>query len=620
MDHESFRPTVPLTVTDVGILSSPLPETHTMSTDTAYETALPRTGREAGAVTHLHLARILSWFFLPYAIAAATTALATEPPQAERQIAQHAKAAWEQGTLDLALDILDQGLQNHPQALALHQLRGDMLATSRQTEAALQSYDTVLANVPTALNVRWAKWSVLIRSGQAEDAITELQRIAGIDPLNPLIHLRLARELRKLDRLEEALAASKQAVDLGPDMLNWRLALARARFDVLDYEGAERDVQFVLERVEPGSPLELSAKNLLTLFFGSTERGRRFSPVMSPDANPQQLRDWSMIRAEGYRLFEAGRFQEAEPVYRELLRLNPMDPYANQHLSLILMGLGRCKEALAFSLPAAELDPTDEEQTTTAFRMGQCLVELERWEEAYIQFKTLYHATAEFEKSTREVQLPSGTRVLNTALLTRWLDKVRPHVPEFAKEVEAEAEATAAQAAAAAASIPSEAELTAKAREHLKPQNNLDTAASLVGRDADFAWFRFVIPAQKVMRDDSPTGAHDFIPLDPGISFSADQADIYLVFGLVTASYDEVPLAARCFKEQAELNGAQPAVAQDRLIMSTNDQSGYFLLQRPATGWTPGLYRCGLFAGEETSAYTQVDEVRFRVLESSRPS
>jgi len=593
-----------------------------MSTYTACETALPRTSGKTSATTPLHLSRVLSLLFLPCAIGAATPALATEPPQAERQIAQHAKAAWEQGTLDLALDILDQGLQNHPQALALHQLRGDMLATSRQTEAALQSYDTVLASLPTALNVRWARWSVLVRSGQAEEAITELQRIAGIDPHNPLIYLRLARELRKLDRLEEAFAASKQAVDLGPDMLNWRLALARARFDLLDYEGAERDVQFVLERVAPGSPLELSAKNLLTLFFGSTERGRRFSPVMTPDANPKQLRDWSMIRAEGYRLFEAGRFQEAEPVYRELLRLNPMDPYATQHLSLILMGLGRCKEALAFSQPAAELDPTDEDQTTTAFRMGQCLVELGRWEEAYIQFTTLYNATIEFEKSTREVQLPSGTRILDKTRLTHWLDKIRPHVPEFAKEVEAEARAAAAaaQADAAAASTPPEAELAAKAREHLKPQNTLDTAASLVGRDADFAWFRFVIPAQRVMRDDSPTGAHDFIPLDPGISFPANQPDIYLVFGLVTASYDEVPLAARCLKEKAELAGAQPAVAQDRLIMSTNDQSGYFLLPRPATGWTPGLYRCGLFAGEETSAYTQVDEVRFRIVEPSRSS
>ncbi len=542
------------------------------------------------------------------------------PLRSESQIAQHAKAAWEQGTTALALGIVEQGIHEHPHALALHQLRGDMLATSRQTEAALDSYDTVLARVPAALDVRWAKWSVLVRSGQVEEAVAELQRIAAIDPHNPLIHLRLARELRKLDRLEESFEAYKKAVALGPDMLNWRLALARARFDILDYEGAEGDVQFVLDRVSPGSPLHLSARNLLTVFFGSTERGRRFAPVMTPDVSPTQLRDWSMIRAEGYRLFEAGRFQEAEPVYRELLRLNPMDPLAGQHLSLILMALGRCKDALAVSQAGSEFDPTDEEHTTTAFRLGQCMMELGRWEDAYIQFKTLYDATLDFEKSTKDLELPSGTRVLNKATLLQWLDKVRVHVPEFAQQVEEEAAANAARAKAAAPTIPSETELAAKAIDALKPQNTLDAAASLVGRDADFAWFRFVIPAKKVMRDDSPTGAHDFIPLDPGISFPGNQQDIYLVFSLVTASYDEVPLAARCFKETAELAGAHAAVAQDRLIMSTNDQSGYFVLPRPATGWTAGLYRCGLFAGEETSAYTQVDEVRFRVIEPARPS
>ncbi|MCS6319566.1 MAG: hypothetical protein H8K05_17695 [Nitrospira sp.] len=222
-----------------------------------------------------------------------------------------------------------------------------------------------------------------------------------------------------------------------------------------------------------------------------------------------------------------------------------------------------------------------------------------------------------FEQSTKEVELPVGTRILDKHKLRRWLEKIRPHVPELAKEIEME---DAAPATPAAPVVPSEAELAAKAMENLKPQNTLDAAASLVGRDADFTWFRFVIPAKKVMRDDSPTGAHDFIPLDPGISFPATQQDIYLVFGLVTASYDEVPLAARCFKERAELTGAQTAVAQDQLIMSTNDQSGYFVLSRPSTGWATGLYRCGLFAGEQTSAYTQVDEVRFRIVESMKSS
>ncbi|MDP9133076.1 MAG: tetratricopeptide repeat protein, partial [Nitrospirota bacterium] len=461
---------------------------------------------------------------------------------------------------------------------------------------------------------------VLVRAGRREESVSELQRIAALDTQNPLIHLRLARELRKLDRLEESFESYQRAVELVTDMLGWRLATARARFDVLDYEGADRDVQFVLQGASPGSPLELSARNLLTVFYGSTERGRRFAPMMTPDATPKQLRDWSMIRADGYRLFEAGRFQEAEPIYRTLLLLNPKDPLATQHLGLILMNLGRCQEALTIFRKVSDLDPTDEDYAATVFRMGQCLVDLERWEDAYVQFKVLYDATVEFEKATKDVELPTGTRVLDKAKLARWLEKIRPHVPDLASAVNPGTSHVASAVEPAPASVPPEEMLAAKTLERLSPQNPMDAGASLMGRDADFAWFRFVIPARKVMRDDSPTGAHDFIPLEPGISFSASQQEIYLVFGLVTASDDEVPLAARCFKEASEPTGEQTAVAQDHLIMSSNDQSGYFVLPRPATGWRPGLYRCGLYAGEQTSAYTQVDEVRFRIIESMRPS
>ena len=135
-----------------------------------------------------------------------------------------------------------------------------------------------------------------------------------------------------------------------------------------------------------------------------------------------------------------------------------------------------------------------------------------------------------------------------------------------------------------------------------------------MGRDADFSWFRFVIPASQVMRDDFPTGEHDFIPINPGDSFPTTQKEIYLVFGLVSASFDAVPLTARCFLETSEMTGEQRALPQDRVMMSMSDQSGYFKLSPPKTGWKPGLYRCGLFAGERTSADTQVDEVRFRIM------
>src|SRR5262249_10330595 len=127
-------------------------------------------------------------------------------PTAE-QILEQAKDSWESGATNSALDILDQGLQDHPDALALYKLRGDIFASSRGLPQAVEAYETVLATEPTALDVRWAKWSVLVRSGQGDESIAELRRIAGIDSRNPLIHLRLAQELRNLNRLEESVVS-----------------------------------------------------------------------------------------------------------------------------------------------------------------------------------------------------------------------------------------------------------------------------------------------------------------------------------------------------------------------------------------------------------------------------
>ncbi len=549
-----------------------------------------------------------------------TTFADDQPLLSEDKVAERAKVMWESGETNPALEILDQGIQHHPYALPLQKLRGDILATSRGPREAVEAYETVLATTPTALDVRWAKWSVLIRGGQGEESIAELRRIAKIDALNPLIHLRLAQELRKLDRLEESLESYKKAVELAPHLLGWRLAMARARFDVLDYQGSDADIQYVLQHVPPGSPLELPAKNQLAQIYESMERGRRHHTVLTPDVTAPQLKEWASIRADAWRLFEAGRFQEAEPIYRRLLTLNPKDPIANHQLGLTLMQLGRCKDALTVFGKIADLDPSDEDYADTVFRMGQCLVELEQWEEAFVQFQTLYDAAVEFEEKSKNVELPPETRVLDKKKLARWLEKVRPHVPELAKLKAEDMAAPIPSVDPSPSTALSEEELFAKAAERLRPQDPLDMRAPLMGIDSDFSWFRFAITANKIMRDDSPTGAHEFIPLNPGDSFPTTQHEIYLVFGLVSASYDAMPLTARCFLESSEMNGEQRAVTQDHVMTTMNDQSGYFMLSPPKTGWPPGLYSCGLFVGERTSVDTRVDEVRFRIIEPTRPS
>ena len=528
--------------------------------------------------------------------------------------AEQAKAAWESGATTSALELLEQAIHDHPQALALEQLRGDILSTLRDPKEAVQAYDHVLAVDPSAMDVRWSKWAVLVRWGQEAEAIAELRSIVRIDAKNPLAHWRLAQELRKLDRLEESLESYKRAVELKPEFLGWRLALARAHFDVLDYQAADADLQYVLQHVPSGSPLELPAKNQLAQLYESMERGRRFTPVLTPTATATQLKEWAALRSEAWKLFEAGRFQEAEPVYRKLLALNPGDPIATHQLGLTLMQLGRCEDALAVFGQLSNLNPNEEDYADTTYRMGQCYVELERWEEAFVHFQVLYDAAVEFEQANKDVPLPAGTRVLAKEKIARWLDKVRPHVPELARLKEEEANAER-ESGNRAPELP-EAALYAKAVETLKPQKTLDTGAAIAGRDADFSWFRFVISSAKVVRDDFPTGAHEFIPLNPGDTFPASQREIYLVFRLVSDSFDAVPLTARCGLETSDMVEDSQTTVQDHVMTTTNDRSGYFLLTPPKAGWTPGLYRCGLFAGEQTSAYSYVDEVRFRIVEA----
>ncbi len=534
----------------------------------------------------------------------------------DEQAAEHAKAAWESGSITTALEILDQGLSIHPKSGALYKLRGDILSTFRDPQEALHAYDKALAVLPMGLDIRWAKWGLLVRWGQDEGAIAVLREIARIEEDNPLVHWRLAQELRKLDRLEDSLESYKRAVALMPSLLGWRLALARARFDVLDYQGADADLHDVLQHVSPGSPLEVPARNQLAQLYESMERGRRFKPTMTPQAAASHLKEWAAIRADAWKLFEAGRYKDAEPVYRKLLSLNPHDPIATHQLGLTLMQLGRCQDALAVFGNMSNLNPSEEDFADTTYRMGQCYVELERWEEAFVHFQILYDTAVEFEQANKDVPIPAGTRVLAKEKIARWLDKVRPHVPGLVKLKEEEAKAVSGSGDSS--SQPSEETRYATAVEQVKPQKTLDAGVAIAGRDADFSWFRFVIPAGKVVRDDFPTGAHEFIPLNPGDTFLTTQSEIYLVFKLVSDSFDSVSLTARCAPESPEMTEDLHAMVQDRVMTAMNDRSGYFLLSRPKSGWTPGLYRCGLFAGERTSAYTYVDEVRFRIVQEGR--
>lgn len=539
----------------------------------------------------------------------------------EQEIADQAMAAWMDGATDPALEILDLGIEVHPDTLTLQKLRGDILATARRPQDAIEAYDAVLQKAPKNLSVRWAKWSTLLRSGNGDGAIEEFTRIVGLDNFNPLAPLRLAQELRKLDRLEESLGWYKKAVELAPNMPGWRLAMARAQFDILDGRGARDEVKRVLKMVDPNSPEELAARNLLAVVYGATkERGRRFQYIFTPGSTAAERKEWASIRADAWNLFDAGRFQEAEPLYRKILALNPSDSAATHELGLTLIGLDRCEEAIKVLDGMHTMNPSDEIYADTIYRVARCQMKTEKWTEALLYFEVLHEAAVEFEEATKEVAPEADKRYLNKEMLAGWIARVKQHLPHQ-EEVKDNASEKIPFVDPTAQDAMTEEELYLKlAREKLNPEKKVHPRASLMGRDADFSLFRYVIPADQVMRDDLPTGAHDFIPISPSDTYSTKQKEIFLVFGLVTASFDEVPLTVQCHLETSKISEDQPALAQDHIIMGMNEQTGYFILTPPETGWPLGLHRCGLYVGNEVSAYTHTDEVRFRIMETTQPS
>ncbi len=571
----------------------------------------------------------------------ATTILAEDPKiQSDEVVVDRAREAWIDGSVPQALDILEQGLRHNPNALQLRKLRGDILTTIRKSQEALEDYEAILKESPEFVTVRWAKWSTLTRLGNGDLAIAELSKMAKEETNNPLVHLRLAHELRKLDRLEESVEGYKKAVKLAPEMAGWRLNMARALFDILQYDDARKAVQHVLKTVERGSPIEMAARNLLMITYGATkERGRRHQPIFSPGGTAKDRKRWGLIRHQGWEHFAKGRYQEAEPILRELLSLKPTDYHVSYELGSTLMELGHHEEALALLQKSIELGPTSESFSEifldTIFRIGQSLVALERWEDALLHFEILQeiatvppeilNATASKEtepaaldpESGENIDLatPSG-KIIDKKKLDSWFEKVWQHIPKPEQPTQ---DANETLPAANLTEIPPDY-YTNLAAKKFKPDELFHTRASLMGRDADFSWFRFVIPASRVMRDDLQVGSHEFIPIDPNDTFPATQEEIYLVFALVTASYDAIPLTAECYLETSPITWGEAPLVQDQVVMSTNEQSGYFVFSSPKSEWTPGLYRCGLFVGDTVSAYTQSDEVRFRILEPDKRS
>ncbi len=509
-----------------------------------------------------------------------------------------------EGNPQQALAIVREGLGRFPDSTKLYVLEGEIYASLRKSERALDSYETALRKSPQSLKARWARWTLLARQGNLDLAVQELRQLQQIDVNNPLLHLRLARELRKLDRLEEALRHFREAVQLAPRIVGWRLFLSRALYDVLEYEAAQKEVDRVLQYAKKGSRLEIAARNLHGVVYGhTTDKGRRSQPFPNAQKSAVDGKTWALLREEAWQYMREGQYEQAKSVLQKIRKLRPRDHRAAYDLGKTFMALEQFEQAIESFSEGIRLSPDAAVYPDSIFRIGQCLGNLNRWDDAYPYFIELERIADWRRESTYAMNFPHETQV------TEWLSKAKQHVSPLP---------ASPSSLPVVRPISSDQTTTSTSSKDEGFFNSFQTPGfssriALMGRDSDFSWFRYVIPAGYAIRDDLQAGAHEFLPLSPGDTFREGHQEVYLVFGLALASYDEIQLSAECYLEETMDSSDGHPVSSDQVISGTNEQSGYFLLTPPDGGWVPGLYRVDLFMGDTIAASTQIDEVRFRI-------
>lgn len=544
--------------------------------------------------------------------------LPTDTPAAEdlsRLIAELSQA-WQQGRSKDIADRFDEALQRITQDHRVHKAYGDFLTANRRNQEALTAYWRAAELAPDALDVHWATWSLLDRLGAQDQAILRLKEIVRLDPNNPLAHLRLAKALRNVDRLEESVDSFRRAVELNPEHDVYRLQYARALFDVLRYDEARREVETVLAHAPRDSPEAAAAQNLIGVVRGdSADKGMRdnYSKHITIRGVDMAARgkQWALTRGKAWQLMREERYAEAEPVLREVLRIDPGDHKALYDLGLTLMELGRYDEAIASFREGIRQTKFAEWYPDSLYQIGRCLAKLGRWEEARARFERV------IEIQDWRTDTVYGMTFPDLRAVRASLEEARAHLstPE----------------------PPPAGEATDLAVELVRPRSEtnpmpalgpsrplpesipLPTHVAVIGMGDAQGWFRQMVPARGVVQDDLPTGLQEFIPIGPTDTFAPDDPEIIIVFTLTSVPYDEIALTTRWVTERAETVSANTLIGIDTALLTLNDKSGYTRLKRPKDGWPIGVYRVDFYLGDQVDAYTHTAEARFRVVEKVAP-
>ncbi len=192
-----------------------------------------------------------------------------------------------------------------------------LMRQGKRTEAA-ELNSQILKDDPKDNDARGLAATFMLDKGDVSSALSELQSVVTQSPNNPVAHFNLGRAHAARREWEQARQHFQKAIDLRPDYMQPRLALAQLQVTLGDYDAALKSAQEVLA-------IDRNSTNARLIASAALMGQKKF-------ADSRQLLD-SMLKVNPSSpdvLFQLGvanlaenKYKEAADAFRRAYELNP---------------------------------------------------------------------------------------------------------------------------------------------------------------------------------------------------------------------------------------------------------------------------------------------------------
>lgn len=263
-----------------------------------------------------------------------------------------------------------------------HLVRSGALLAQGERDQAHKELDYIVKTFPQNIEARYQVGYLAYLDKDYKGAATVFDKLAKDYPKDPRGLAGLTEALVAQNRMPEAIADVKEALQTNPDSSNLKLFLANLYVRSQNYDSAIPIYQALLQK-EPRS-------EGLLIRLAETYRQKGDLDTAAQDfraASQVAPNDTRPLLSLGLILSGTGRSDQAAPIYEQILKIQPDEPVALNNLAYMKAEKGAdLEEALTMAQRARQKDPNSHEIEDT---LGWIYIKKNLSEEAVRLFQDL---------------------------------------------------------------------------------------------------------------------------------------------------------------------------------------------------------------------------------------